>query len=265
MRFAPSLCLFPSSPLDATVGESCLAVTGQPDDVVSPWGRWADVGRDRAWGEGGGEVACHGESSQRARGEQGCLQDDCLLFLVVQTLFINLQPLGSPAQKQGMEMGTGGAAGCKAIAPVTTRDPLPSWLPVCLNADLCHPLPTRDCFLTKQKQERMHRDTDNTHTHTHEHTCRNTYTSQPAHGKRGVTKDRHCPLVFSSKRNQTKISSPTHHPLQTNKHIRRKAKGRWGGWGGGMKSWIHRSNGITCRRLGVGWVRWGKTLGKGGI
>lgn len=37
-----------------------------------------------------------------------------------------------------------------------------------------------------------------------------------------------------------------------------------GGWGGGMKSWIHRSNGITCRRLGVAWVRWGKTLGKGG-
>lgn len=78
-------------------------------------------------------------------------------------------------------MGTGGAAGCKAIAPVTTRDLLPSRLPVCLNADLCHPLPTRDCFLTKQKQERMHRDTDNIHTHMHAGTRTEIHTHHNLH------------------------------------------------------------------------------------
>lgn len=68
----------------------------------------------------------------------------------------------------GDEKGNRGVDGCKAIAPMTTRDLPPSRLPACLNADLCHPLPTRDCFLTKQhKQERVHADTDDTRRNTH--------------------------------------------------------------------------------------------------
>lgn len=84
-----------------------------------------------------------------------------------------------------MEMVTGGAGGCKAIALVTTRDLLPSRLPVCLNADLCHPLPTRDCFLTKQKQERMHKDTDDTHTCTRAHAQKYIHTTTCTWKKRG--------------------------------------------------------------------------------
>lgn len=44
------------------------------------------------------------------------------------------------------------------------------------------------------------------------HAYKNTQASKPSKEKRGVTKDRQCPLVFSSKRTQTK--STNHHPKQ---------------------------------------------------
>lgn len=150
------------------------------------------------------------KGSQRAGGEQRCLGDDCRSSRWSKPFSLTYTP-GFTKQKQGVEVGTereGDADGCSALALVTTRDLLPACLPVCLNADLCHPLQTRDCFLTKykhkQKHMRRHTSTDKTHAH------KNTHASKPAQGKRGVTKDRQCPLVFSSKRNQTK--STNHHP-----------------------------------------------------
>lgn len=143
----------------------------------------------------------------------------CLSLLsVVQALFINLHPWVHPNRNRGWKQGQGGVDGCRAVAPVTTRDLLPGRLPVCPNADLCHALQTRDCFLTKykHKQEHMHRHTDTEETHA----LKNTHASKPAKGKQGVTKDRQCPLVFSSKRNQTK--STNHHPWQNHKNRYRR-------------------------------------------
>lgn len=154
--------------------------------------------------------ACHGEGSQRAGGEQRCLGDDCCCARWSKPFSLTHTP-GFTQTEIGGGSGDGGSGRVQSTSPGDHQRPaacLPSSLPVCLNADLWHPLQTRDCFLTKykQKQEHMHGHTDTDDRYAHQ----NTHAWKPAKGKRGVTKDRQCPLVFSSKRNQTK--STNHHP-----------------------------------------------------
>lgn len=58
----------------------------------------------------------------------------CLSLLsVVQALFINLHPWVHPNRNRGWKQGQGGVDGCRAVAPVTTRDLLPACLPSCLS------------------------------------------------------------------------------------------------------------------------------------
>lgn len=76
--------------------------------------------------------------------------------------------------------------------------------------------------------------------------------------KERVTKDRHCPLVFSSKRNQTKINYPS--PPGNHKHIQEGRKGKWGD----RKAGFTGATALHAEDLGWGWVRRGKTLGRGG-
>lgn len=93
--------------------------------------------------------------------------------------------------------------GCRAIALVTTRNLLPACLPVCLNADLCHPLQTRECFLTKYKHKREHMrghtDTNKTHAY------KNTHASKPAKGKERGNKGQAVPpsVFIKEKSDQT--------------------------------------------------------------
>lgn len=202
LRSTPTLLVYlPLS--NATLGKLCLAATGQA--------RRCGVTRGKEGRRGEREVergACHGEGSQRAGGEQRCLRDDCRSSRWSKPFSLTYTPGFTQTENREWKWGQGGADGCRALAWVTTGDLLPSCLPVCLNADLCHPLQTRDCFLTKykHKQEHMHGHTDTDKTHTY----KNTHALKPAKEKRGGTKDRQCPLVFSSKRNQTK--STNHHP-----------------------------------------------------
>lgn len=148
--------------------------------------------------------------SQRAGGEQRCLGDDCRSSLWSEPFSLTHTPVLTN-RNGGVEVGTERCGQLQSSSPGDHQRPC---LPACLNADLCHPLQTRDCFLTKykHKQEHMHR-----HRHTDKrHAYTNTHASKPAKEKRGVTKDRQCPLVFSSKRNQTK--STNHNPKKSHKN-----------------------------------------------
>lgn len=93
----------------------------------------------------------------------------------------------------------------------------------------------------------MHGHADTVKTHAY----KNTHALKPAKAKRGVTKDRQCPLVFSSKRNQTK--STNHHPKQSHKNRYRK---------GARKRRDRREGGQEVKRLDS-WEKW-HHMGKAG-
>lgn len=69
----PHRCLMPPWVSRVWQWPGSQTTWSDPGEGGPTWGEIEHWG----WGGGGMCVACHGESSQRARGEQGCLRDDC--------------------------------------------------------------------------------------------------------------------------------------------------------------------------------------------